>query len=199
MRKLELTPRKRRRLLLRIARHGIIAAAKRNQRRQQSPDGTPWPARKGGKGKLLPKLPKLLAVREVPEQEKVVIYLRGDGRRGLPPGALGHIHAQGMTTTINAGNLRARSAQGVATKAQARALRKLGHKHRRDGRLVKSSAAWIEANLDAAQAGLLIRKLSGQPVHTTWRIELPAREFLGVDDDEFARILARQLQGLNYG
>ncbi len=199
MRRLDLTPRKRRRLLLRIARHGIIAAAKRNQRRQQSPDGTPWPARKRGKGKLLPKLPKLLAVREIPEQGKVVIYLRGDGRRGLPPGALGYIHAEGMSTTINAGNLRGRAEQGPATRAQARALRKLGHRHRQEGRLVKSSAAWIEQNLRSAQAGLLIRKLSDQPVHATWRIELPAREFLGVNDDEFARILARHIQGLNYG
>lgn len=40
--KLEMPQAKRQRLLWRMAKYGVIAAAKRNVRNQQQPDGTPW-------------------------------------------------------------------------------------------------------------------------------------------------------------
>ncbi|HFP9670496.1 TPA: phage virion morphogenesis protein, partial [Escherichia coli] len=73
---LDLPPKKRRRLLWRIARHGIIAAARRHQRDQAAPDGTAWAPRKRGKGKMFRKLPRLLAVREMPGQDAVKVYFR---------------------------------------------------------------------------------------------------------------------------
>ncbi|EFC8352733.1 hypothetical protein CQI77_005294, partial [Escherichia coli O157:H7] len=79
--KADLPPRKRQRLLWRIAKLGIVAAAKRHQRQQAAPDGTPWEPRKRGKGKMLKGLPKLLAVREMPEIQGVRIYLKGGNYR----------------------------------------------------------------------------------------------------------------------
>ncbi len=50
-----------------------------------------------------------------------------------------------------------------------------------------------------SQAGLLIRKLSGKAVKTSWTVDLPARVFLGMNDDEFDKALARQLQAIGFG
>lgn len=197
--KRDLPPRKRQRLLWRIAKNGIITAAKRNQRQQQSPDGTPWPKRKRGKQKMLRGLPRLLAVRELPEREAVVIYLRGKGGKSLSAGVLGGIHAQGATTTVSAASLPTPEQTGQATRKQASALRKLGYKRREGGRWVKASASWIVQNLSRAQAGLIIRKLSGETSKSTWKIVLPARAFLGVSDAEFNKIMARQLQAIDFG
>ncbi|EOK1143079.1 TPA: hypothetical protein ACS3AC_000962 [Klebsiella pneumoniae] len=195
----DLPPRKRQRLLWRIARHGIIAAAKRNQRQQQSPEGAPWPGRRRGKQKMLRGLPKLLAVREMPEREAVVVYLRSQGGRALSAGVLGAIHAQGATTTVNAAALPTPAQSGPATRKQASALRKLGYQRREGGRWVRASASWVVQNLSRAQAGLIIRKLSGETPKSTWKIVLPARAFLGVSDAEFNRIMARQLQAIDFG
>lgn len=62
---LALPPKKRQRLLWRLAKYGLIAAAKRNVRNQQTPEGTPWPGRKTKRrGKMLRNMPKLLHIRE---------------------------------------------------------------------------------------------------------------------------------------
>src|SRR5262245_60948677 len=90
----DLPPRKRQRLLWRVAKLGVIAAAKRRQRQQAEPDGTPWTPRKRGKGKMLKGLPKLLAVREMPEIQGVRIYLKGGNyRNGNKPVAAGLVGA----------------------------------------------------------------------------------------------------------
>ncbi|HBU9965224.1 TPA: phage virion morphogenesis protein, partial [Citrobacter freundii] len=46
LKSLELPPAKRRRLLWRLAKYGLVAAAKRNVRNQQSPEGEAWAPRK---------------------------------------------------------------------------------------------------------------------------------------------------------
>ena len=43
---MELPPKKRQRLLWRMAKYGVIAAAKRNVRNQETPDGEGWEGRK---------------------------------------------------------------------------------------------------------------------------------------------------------
>lgn len=79
---MELPPRKRQRLIWRLAKYGVIAAAKRHVRNQESPDGQKWPGRKTKrKGKMLRNLPKLLHIREMPEIQAVRIYLQGGGYR----------------------------------------------------------------------------------------------------------------------
>lgn len=86
---MELPPKKRQRLIWRLAKYGVIAAAKRHVRNQEAPDGQKWPGRKTKrKGKMLRNLPKLLHIREMPEIQAVRIYLQGGGyRNGETPAA----------------------------------------------------------------------------------------------------------------
>lgn len=200
----DLPPKKRQRLLWRIAKLGIIVAAKRNQRQQAAPDGTPWSPRKRGKGKMLRGLPKLLAVREMPEIQGVRIYLKGgnysNGTKPIAAGVVGAAQQNGTRTTMSADKARRKpQANRPALPRQAKKLRALGYKVRQGKRWVKPSSKKIMETMSMAQAGLLIKKLRGTPSKRTWTIDLPGRVFLGVSNDEFNKILARQLQAIGFG
>ncbi|MHC9057788.1 hypothetical protein [Pantoea sp. y20] len=201
---IDLPAKKRQRLLWRIAKLGIVVAAKRNQRNQTAPDGTPWAPRKRGKGKMLRGLPKLLAVREMPEIQGVRIYLRGgnyrNGARPIAAGLVGAVQQEGAKISMTASNApRKQQANKPALPRQAKRLRALGYKVRKGKGWVKPTSKHIIANMSMAQAGLLIRKLKGTPAKRTWTIDLPGRVFLGVNDEEFNKILARQLQAIGFG
>lgn len=200
----DLPPKKRQRLLWRVAKLGIIVAARRNQRNQTAPDGTPWTPRKRGKGKMLKGLPKLLAVREMPEIQGVRIYLKGgnyrNGDKQVSAGLVGAVQQDGASIRMNASSAPRKPQAGrPALPRQAKRLRALGFKMRQGKRWVKPSSKKIMETMTMAQAGLVIRKLRGTPSKRTWTIDLPGRAFLGVSDDEFNKILARQLQAIGFG
>lgn len=196
---------KRQRLLQRIAKRGIIPASKRNARNQQAPDGSAWAPRKRGRRKMLRQLPKLLKVRDMPEREAVRIYLHGgnysNGARRMPAGVIGAVHQGGAQITVNAANYRNQPSQEgkTATRRQAKRLRDLGFKVWWNGKWVKPAVSYITAEMSMKQAGYLIKKLSRKARKNTWTIDIPSRVFLGVSDDDFNRILARQLQGIGFG
>lgn len=103
---MELPPQKRQRLIWRLAKYGVIAAAKRHVRNQESPDGQKWPGRKTKrKGKMLRNLPKLLHIREMPEIQAVRIYLQGGGYRNgeapVPAGTVGYAQQNGMRVKVS--------------------------------------------------------------------------------------------------
>lgn len=202
---LELPKKKRQRLIWRLAKYGVIPAAKRNVRNQQSPDGTPWQGRKTRRrGKMLRNLPNLLHIREMPEIEAVRLYLQGGGYRNgqnpVPAGVIGYAQQEGMKTTVRARSVsRPAPAGKMATLKQAKRLRKLGYRVKKGKRWRKPPFKKITETLGFAQAGLLIRKLSGRPVKTTWSIDLPARPFVGMSAEDFNKALARQLQAIGYG
>ncbi|EFD0291020.1 phage virion morphogenesis protein [Escherichia coli] len=205
LKSLELTPAKRRRLLWRLAKYGLVAAAKRNVRNQQTPDGVAWQKRKTKrKGKMLRNMPKLIRVREMPEIDAVRLYLSGgsyrNGQREVPAGTVGYAQQNGMTATISARQSASSSGQtGPATLRQAKRLRKAGFKVRSGKRWKTPGFKEIQEKVSAAQAGLLIRKLEGTPAKKTWTVTLPAREFLGIGEDDFMKALARQLQAIGFG
>ncbi|WP_145496199.1 phage virion morphogenesis protein [Yersinia massiliensis] len=205
LKRLDLPPPKRQRLLWRLAKYGVIIAAKRNVRNQQAPDGTPWQGRQTNqRGKMLRNMPKLLHIREMPEISAVRLYLQGGGYRNgekpVPAGVVGYGQQNGMHVTIN----RSAVAKTVpperpATIKQAKRLRALGYKVRKGKRWRKPSYKEIVENMRFAQAGLLIRKLSGKAAKSAWTVDVPAREFLGMSDDDFNKALARQLQAIGFG
>ncbi|OAT26544.1 hypothetical protein M976_02705 [Buttiauxella ferragutiae ATCC 51602] len=200
----ELPPKKRQRLLWRVAKLGIIVAAKRHQRDQAAPDGTPWAPRKRGKGKMLKGLPKLLAVRDMPSIQGVRIYLKGgnyrNGTKPIPAGLVGAVQQDGARIQMKASNApRKPQVNQPALPRQAKRLRALGYKMRQGKRWIKPSSKKIMETLSMAQAGLLIRKLKGTPAKRTWTIDLPGRVFLGVSNDEFNQIIARQMQAIGFG
>ncbi|HAT7542273.1 TPA: hypothetical protein JAW31_005536, partial [Citrobacter freundii] len=63
----------------------------------------------------------------------------------------------------------------------------------------KPTLGELTQTMPYSRAGLLIRKLSGKAVKTSWTVDLPARVFLGMSDDEFDNALARQLQAIGFG
>ncbi|EIX9046451.1 hypothetical protein MLE11_002450 [Klebsiella oxytoca] len=200
----ELKPKQRQRLLWRIAKLGIINAARRHQRNQVTPDGLPWPKRKRGKGKMLRQLPRLLHVREMPEREAVRIYLKGGNYRNnsgpVSAGLIGAVHQEGAAIPMSAEKMPRPDQRGKpALMSQAKRLRALGYRVWKKGRYVKASSRQIMESMSMAQAGLLIKKLRGKPTKSTWTIDIPARVFLGVSDTEFNKILARQLQAIGFG
>lgn len=82
-----------------------------------------------------------------------------------------------------------------ATRRQAKELRAEGYKVRRDGKGYKRpTLKWITENLSLGQAGLILRVLRDQASVSRWVIPLPARAFLGANDQEVNRIVNEVFQ-----
>lgn len=200
---LQLSPRKQERLLWRLAKHGVIPASKRAVRNQATPDGKAWPGRKTGRrGKMLKGLPKLIAIKELPQSQSVRLYLRGghytNGRTPVRAGVVGQAQQKGMKTRVRKSSFTHRDSGRKASLKQAKRLRALGYKVKGKRGMRRAKMAEIRA-LSEAQAGLIIRKLSGTEPKSSWIIELPARVFLGISNADFDKALARQLQAIGYG
>ncbi|EEJ7177722.1 hypothetical protein RL87_001009 [Salmonella enterica subsp. enterica] len=209
----DLTPAKRKRLLWRIAKNGVIGATKANAKQQHTPDDKAWPARAKGHGhkKMIRKLPGMLGVRQV-DSDTVKVVFRG-GKR-TKAAVIAYAQQHGATIQMNRSQLKGNGKgqkNHSATKFQAKKLNALGFKapvtvtkgrkgkytQRREYRAVAQK--WICEHLNMAQAGLIIRKLEGKAPVDSWTINLPARSFLGITDDQLAASIARELQGIQYG
>ncbi|WP_429065547.1 phage virion morphogenesis protein [Aeromonas veronii] len=199
---LDLPPKKRQRLVWRAA-NEMKKLAARNVRQQQDPNGNAWAPRKRGKRKMLRGLPKLLVIHE-PSQDVAELGFK-KGAMNVHAGVVANTHQKGHTYKVTAASRRRIASDGgkdkQASKAQARKLRELGFK--RPGKRKKSyrsaSLGWITGNLNYAQAGLLIKKLKNEPVKESWEIHLPARPFLGANQQQREQAFARALQSINYG
>ncbi|EMF8481374.1 phage virion morphogenesis protein [Morganella morganii] len=204
----DLTPQKRQKLLIRLAKSGVIGATKRNIKKQQSPDGEPWEARKSKRRKkMLSNMPKLLKIKEIPETDSVRIYLGGgkyrNGSKPVSAGVVGYSQQNGNRATVKKSSISnvnsKRNKELKASKKQAKKLRELGYKVRNGKSWKKPSIKSIEADMTFWQAGLLIRMLSDEDPKDAWAIELPARVFLGIGQEDFEKALARELQGIGFG
>ncbi|MGZ0010422.1 hypothetical protein [Providencia hangzhouensis] len=204
---LELPPKKRQRFLWRMAKYGVIAAAKRNVKNQQSPDGHKWQSRQSNyKKKMLRNMPKLLHIKEMPQVEAVRIYLQGgkyrNGAKNVPAGVVGFSQQNGMSVTVRRRQVESQQNNDpsrLATKKQAKKLRELGYQIKQGKRLKKPTVKLITETMFFNQAGLIIKKLSGKTAKGSWTIDVPARVFLGMGDSDFKKALARQLQGIGFG
>ncbi|EJJ4279630.1 hypothetical protein NI424_003203 [Salmonella enterica] len=209
----DLTPAKRKRLLWRIAKNGVIGATKANAKKQHTPDDKSWPERAKGHGhkKMMRKLPGMLGVRQVDSDTVKVVF---NGGKRTKAAVIAYAQQHGATINMSSSQLKGngKGQKGhPATKSQAKKLNVLGFKapvmvtkgrkgkytHRREYRAVAQK--WITEHLNMAQAGLIIRKLEGKAPVDSWTIHLPARSFLGITDDQLAASIARELQGIQYG
>lgn len=219
---LDMPPKKRQRLLWRIARYGVIDSSKRYARNQQTPDGEKWPSRQSAwKKKMLRKLPSHLHIKEMPEVEAARVYLQGgdykNGSGPVPAGVVGYSQQKGMNHTIRKSsyektnkqkpkkkaepekNTDSVSDEAPATIAQAKKLRKLGYSRRNGKGWKKVPYKTILETLTFGQAGLIIRKMKKSPPKESWNVKVPARPFLGINQIDFNKALERQLQGINFG
>ncbi|ECF2557235.1 hypothetical protein E1944_09625 [Salmonella enterica subsp. enterica serovar Ahuza] len=209
----DLTPAKRKRLLWRIAKNGVIGATKANAKKQHTPDGKSWPARAKGHGhkKMMRKLPGMLGVRQVGSDTIKVVF---NGGKRTKAAVIAWAQQHGATIQVSRSQLKRNGENQkshAATKYQAKKLVSLGFKapvmaqkgrkgkytHERQYRAV--SQKWIREHLNMAQAGLIIRKLEGKGPLNSWTIHLPARPFLGITDDQLAASIAREMRGIQYG
>ncbi|ENJ7584615.1 hypothetical protein ACVS1I_002897 [Providencia rettgeri] len=210
LKNLELPEKKKQRFLWRMAKHGVIASAKRNVKNQQSPDGEAWEKRQSKyKKKMLRNMPKLLHIREMPEKEAVRIYLQGghyrNGKKPVPAGVVGYAQQNGMSVSRRKRDSEQENKSKPtdkdrrATIKQAKKLRELGYQETKGKRIKKPSVKDITTNMSFIKAGGIIRTLSKKTAKTFWTIEVPSRVFLGMSDSDFKKALARQLQGIGFG
>ncbi|MGV6475012.1 phage virion morphogenesis protein [Azotobacter vinelandii] len=195
---LSLPPNLRRRLLNNVAKR-IRNMSRQRIRQQQNLDGSPFAPRKNpeaGQKKMETGLGKLLLVTRVSPEEAEL---------GWRNGLTGWIAAQqhhGKSERRTAAQMRRWNRVHpnlAASERQARRLRRLGFRVRREGRkgLSRPSVAWILEHVQYNQAGLLIRILQGERAEgggaQSWDITLPKRQFLGVNTDRDTRLLVNQV------
>ncbi|MDK2597905.1 phage virion morphogenesis protein [Pseudoalteromonas obscura] len=216
---------KRQRLMWRVA-NEVRKRARANAKKQQSPDGTPWQARKGKKRgkKMLRQLPQALVISSNPNGARVYFQRAHRGKSKYHTGVIAGTHEAGKNLTISAarhkaGLMRHQARKGLkadspATPGQAkyivrlRGMRLLSKaeqaqkKRHKPGTWVRITKQWALDNLTFAQAGVIISALQGedtQPKKASWQVKLPERSFLGTTAQEQQQIFEQAMQGINYG
>jgi hypothetical protein len=176
-------PRLRKRLLNRVAMR-LRTTWRKRVRDQKDLSGSGFkPRATKRKKKMLSGLAKALGVPRLTSEEVEL----GWGRK--KNSMIAAVNNAGMTQRVTASQMRRfkRLNPLMATRAQAKKLRRLGYKvliggknKRNRARYVRPSLSWIEENVKYAQAGLLIRLLKDEPPGPqAWDIVLPKREFFG--------------------
>ncbi|MFQ2101856.1 virion morphogenesis protein [Aeromonas sanarellii] len=201
---LALPPKKRQRLVWRAA-ENLRTVAKNNVQKQQDWNGRAWAPRRRGRRKMLMGMRKLIVITEKPQQNMAKLRFEG-GAYGVHPGIVAGAHQSGHTYKVNYVKRLKVKPQGAgkdmtSTRRQARKLRELGFKRpgKRKGQYRSASIGWITENINYAQAGLLIKKLKGDPRKENWDVTLPARPFLGANARQRQQAFARALQSIDYG
>ncbi|WP_024609067.1 phage virion morphogenesis protein [Pseudoalteromonas sp. TAB23] len=184
---LQLKPQKRRNIL-RSAIRAANKSSKERITRQSDLAGKRWQGRANGKKKkMLTKLKRNMKVRYGANSASV--YFKGGNS-----GKIARAHQEGIS--LDAGKPKSSAAQnkeGPATRNLARALISEGYKiPRGKGKGSKRpSIKWITNNLSINQAGFLLRELKGSSGKGAWKIDLPARSFLG-------QTMAEQKEQMNF-
>lgn len=195
---LELRPQLRRRLLNNVTKR-VRSMCRKRVREQKNLDGSPFADRKGsakGKKKMEAGLAKLLQVTRVSADEAELGW-----KNALTRWVASQQH-NGVSERRTAAQMKRwnKVPPGIAcTDKQAKRLRRLGFRTRQEGKktLTRPSVAWIQAHVNYARAGLLIRILSDEQAETSgaqsWDITLPKRQFLGLETGNETRELVNQV------
>ena len=192
-----LPPNLRKRLLNRVAMRLRTTWRKRVREQRDLNGGSFKPRSAKRKKKMLAGLAKALGVPRLTTEEVEL----GWGRK--KNSMIAAVNNAGMTQRLSASQMRRwkRLNPLMATRAQAKKLRQLGYKRQIPGksrkgesRYIRPSLSWIQENVRYAQAGLVIRKLSGEnPGPQAWDIVLPKREFFGPASAQEVRALIDHL------
>lgn len=198
-----LDPKKKQRLLWRLAKYGFIPAVKRYVKQQIKVSGEKFQQRKSKRKKpMLAKLPKMIAIKELPQNEAVKLYFKGKYKstasKEISAGVVAGIHQDGIRVRQNKSQFdNKKNNHGPATKTQVKKLRQFEFK--KPGTDKKASKKWIEKNITRPQAGIILRRLTKQGIKDVWSIEVPSREFFGVSDQDFSKSLTRELNNIGFG
>jgi hypothetical protein len=205
IKRMNLTPEKRRRLLYRIMKNGVLAATERNIKRQKTPDGTKYNKRHSKrKAKMLSKITKNIKIKATDNYAAAffVGQYKSTATKSISAGVVAKMQQDGLKVTQNKSmfeNQTHNKEKGSITERQIRRLRKLGHTHSKNKKIIRSSVKWLQANLSESQAGVTIRHMMEMPEKNSWDIKIPDREFLGISDADFNKSLKRELKNINFG
>lgn len=196
---LDLSPQKRRSLVMRIGRQ-VIVTARTNLRAQKTPDGRAWPPRRSRPGvKMLRKIGSALRVGMSPGGDGARVYFSGSintkkGAVKSRPGMVARWQQDGVSMMFNARQIEKEHTADAterrkkpATTRQKRLLRGLGVKGKK------------LADLNFGRAGAIIRGIRRQKSKTSWRITIPSRLFLGITDEQAKAIIADQINKIAFG
>jgi hypothetical protein len=181
----------RRRLLSRTAK-AVIKDSKKRVRNQVDLNGNPFEARKRKRRrKMLSGLAK---------RQRVVKNSGTEAKIGFNQSNDARIAAKqqfGDEQTVSASSLPKGngSKDAPAKRSQAKALIEAGYKIPRKGGkgTKKPSQKWIMENLSVGKAGAILRWLRDQDetAKTSWRVKLPARSFLGSNNEDVTRYVEK--------
>ena len=209
-----LPPRKRARLLKRVAKN-IVTVSKSNITKQQTPDGQKWAKRKKGrvkrKAKMLLGLRKHIVVSHRSDENHAEVGLK-KGNYRAHAGIVGNQHSKGSTRTVNADRAHNKKAEKTGcTRAQAKTLKALGYKiyarrmtpnAPRGKRKVPTVKFMVEhfAYEEVQGAFAALREAGSIPSgKSSWDIKTPSRRFLGANKEKTDNAWARAFQSMNYG
>lgn len=155
-------------------------------RSQSGLDGRRWQGRADGTKKKMERgLSRYMAVNANADQATVTWNKSTTAR-------VAYAQQQGIDeiwTASKAAKGKQRSAKASASVKQARDLRKQAYRVRRGNGWKKPTIKWITQNLEAGQAGLILRLLKGDSRKSRWKVKLAPRSFLGVTDQESQELL----------
>ncbi|WP_299002319.1 phage virion morphogenesis protein [uncultured Shewanella sp.] len=177
-------PGRKRRQILRGAGRKVRRDSRDRLKAQKGLYGQAWEERSNGrKDRMLKKLGKHLQVHTNENQADVTF-----ASSRIAKVARAHQDGEKLTQTPPKGQP---NYQGPATQKQAKALIKEGYKIRsKPGKgWITPSLKWIKENLTLGQAGLILRILREQEKGPQqWDIQLPARSFLGQNQNEYKQL-----------
>ncbi|MNN42341.1 Phage virion morphogenesis family protein [compost metagenome] len=188
---LDLSQGKRRSILNKTSKR-VRTQSRTRIRNQSDLGGQAFAPRKAArKGKMLRGLGKGLSVTRLSGTEAVL----GWGNRLVASIAGEHQHGHVEKYTAQKVRRRGKTLDpnAPATRDQARALRNAGYRVRRGKRWLRPSMSWIQSQLKAGQAGLILSLLEHKPKHSSWDVTLPARSFLGATPDDVREMVATVL------
>ncbi len=176
-----------RKKVLRQCAFEVRKASRKNIREQKDYLGQRFAARKKGRKKMLTGLGRKMSA--FATSDKGVVTWRNPVL-----GRIAKSQQEGINQTFDASKRTKqqgkKTANDNATIDQARSLKKEGYRRPSNGRLVVVTIKWIRENLTVAQAGYILRTMRGAG-KTTWELPLPARAFLGIDNNELNQIITR--------
>lgn len=176
------------RLVMRKCAFEVRKASRKNIRQQKDYRGKPFEARKKDRAdgkKMLQGVSRFMSAYAT-NREGVVTW------RNPVLGRIAKYHQEGISETFDmerfAKSGKGKNSDDLATMTQAIALKEAGYKRMSGGKRVPATIKWIQENVSVGQAGYILRVLRGQS-QKNWKIPLPARPFLGVDEAEINTIV----------
>jgi len=194
---ISLNKKKRTKILKKLGQH-ITKKTKKNIRANKNPDGSPWPARKKGRKKMLKGFTKKL--KHYQRDNNKTLFVGWPSRRGAI--ALAHQEGKSESSGFNKRFKQTKKSNepkkdDPASREQAKELRAAGYRLAQQGRQRRGKKPTIKFITDNMSVGEVAKKI-GDLEHKTparkWDINRPKRRLIGISQQRVAMIIKRELK-----